>query len=255
MNIIQFAHHDHVAVIKLSRGVINAIDLQMVTELSAVLREIKEDPNTIGLVLTSANEKFFSIGLDIPGLFPLSREEFTVFYKAFNRLCIDLFTLPRPTVAAITGHATAGGCILTLCCDYRFLAQGKKLVGLNEVKLGVPVPYPADCILRNSVGGRFARDIMYFGEFFEGRELLQMGLVDEILPPGELIPRAIATAGAVEPSSLEAFAMIKANRVERVKTNILAHLEQKEQYFVARWYAPQTRQRLKAAMEKFKTKK
>lgn len=254
MNTIQLTHHDHIAIAKLNRGVTNAINLELIKELSGTLQKIKDDPDTHGLVLTSSNEKFFSIGLDIPWLFPLSREDFTSFYKAFNRLCIDLFTLPKPTVAAITGHATAGGCILALCCDYRFAAEGRKLMGLNEIKLGVPVPYPADCVLRNLVTSRFARDIMYFGEFFEGQKLLEMGLADEILPLDELIPKAVEKAGSLESSSLEAFAMIKANRVERVKANILANLDKKEQFFVARWYTPQTRQRLKVAMEKFKAR-
>jgi enoyl-CoA hydratase/carnithine racemase len=251
MNTIQLEHHNHVAIAKLSRGVTNAINLEMIDELSETLQKIKDDPEARGLVLTSANEKFFSIGLDIPWLFPLGREDFASFYRAFNHLCIDLFTLPKPTVAAVTGHATAGGCILALCCDYRIIAQGRKLMGLNEIKLGVPVPYPADCILRDLAGSRIARDVIYSGEFFEGDTLLEMGMVAEVLPLGQVIPRAIEKAGSLGSTSLEAFAMIKRNRVERVKADILANLEKKEQFFVACWYSPQARQRLKEAMDKF----
>lgn len=255
MNTIQLDHHDHIAILKLSRSVTNAINLELVGELSGTLKKIKDDPEAHGLVLTSANEKFFSIGLDIPWLYPLSREGFASFYKAFNQLCIDLFTLPKPTVAAVTGHATAGGCILALCCDYRIIAQGRKLMGLNEIKLGVPVPYPADCILRDLVGSRIARDVTYGGEFFESDTLLEMGMVAEVLPPDQVIPRAIERAGSLSSTSLEAFAMIKRNRTERVKTDILVNLKKKEQFFVACWYSPQVRQRLKEAMERFRARK
>jgi len=251
MNTIHQEFKDHTAILRLSRSVVNAINHEMVEELSQTLWSLRRDADVRALVLTSANQKFFSIGLDIPELFPLSREDFTTFFKSFDRLCIDLFTFPKPTVAAVTGHATAGGCILALCCDYRLIAEGKKLMGLNEIKLGVPVPYPADCILRNLVGSRFARNVMYLGEFFPGQELLEMGLVDKVLPVDEVVPRAIERAASLGSSPLDAFAAIKDNRVEQVKADILTNLDKKEQFFVASWYSPQARQRLQEAMEKF----
>jgi enoyl-CoA hydratase/carnithine racemase len=251
MSMIHFERYENIAILKLSRGVTNAINLELIDELSGTLKKVQDDSDIRGLVLTSANEKFFSIGLDIPWLFPLSRENFTSFYRAFNRLCIDLFTLPKLTVAAIAGHAIAGGCILTLCCDYRFVAEGRKLMGLNEIKLGVPVPYPADCILRNLVGFRVARDMMDTGEFYQGEELLKLGIVDEALPTDQMLAMSIEKAQSLSGSSPQAWAIIKRNRVERVETEILAHLEEKEKVFVEQWYAPETRERLKQAMEKF----
>ncbi len=251
MNLIHLTHHNHITIAKLTHGVTNAINLELVNELSEALKEIKEDPETHGLVLTSANEKFFSIGLDIPWLFPLSQEDFTAFYKAFNRLCIDLFIFPKPTVAAITGHAIAGGCILALCCDYRFIAGGKKLMGLNEIKLGVPVPYPADCILRRLVGNRIARDVMDAGEFYQGERLLQMGIVDEVLPIEKVLARSIEKAGSLSASSPEAFALIKRNRTEPIEEEILVHLDEREQRFVECWYSHEARERLKETMAKF----
>jgi enoyl-CoA hydratase/carnithine racemase len=62
--------------------------------------------------------KFFSFGLDIPSLFDVSKDDFPPFRRAFNGVCPNLFTLPKTTIAAITGHATAGGCVLAFCCDY-----------------------------------------------------------------------------------------------------------------------------------------
>ena len=251
MKTITLEVQDAVAIVRLQRGVTNAINLELINELSGALQKIKDDPEARGLILTSANEKFFSIGLDIPWLFPLSREEFASFYKAFNRLCIDLFTLPKPTVTAITGHAIAGGCILTLCCDYRLVAEGRKLMGLNEIKLGVPVPYPADCILRNLVGFRMARDMTDTGDFHQGEALLKMGIVDEVLPPDQMLARSIEKAQSLSGTSPQAFVMIKRNRVEMVETEILAHLEEREKVFVEQWYAPEARERLKKAIAKF----
>jgi enoyl-CoA hydratase/carnithine racemase len=248
---IKVTVEDGVAVVRLDRGVINALNLQLIKELAETLQRVKLDSEVQGLVLGSANDKFFSIGFDIPQLFELPRDDFGRFYQAINRLFLDLYTLPKPTVAAITGHAIAGGCILALCCDYRFIAEGRKLMGLNEIKLGVPVPYPADCILRHLVGWRFARDVMESGEFFESEKLLRMGMVDQILPLEQVLPSSIEKSRALGALSPAAFAMIKRNRVEAVAAQILAHLEDKERLFVERWYSDEVRERLKEAMAKF----
>jgi enoyl-CoA hydratase/carnithine racemase len=202
-------------------------------------------------VLGSSNDKFFSIGFDIPELFDLARKDFRVFYQAFNGVCMDLYTLPKPTIAAITGHAIAGGCILALCCDYRFIAEGRKLMGLNEIKLGIPVPYPGDCILRQVAGTRNAREIMSTGEFYHSEELLQIGMVDQVLPLDQVLPKAIEKAGLLGALPHEAFGMIKRNRVETVEAQVLAHLAEKEQFFIECWYSDEARVRLKEAIKKF----
>ncbi|UCD05621.1 MAG: enoyl-CoA hydratase/isomerase family protein, partial [candidate division WOR-3 bacterium] len=121
MKHIEVGGSEGIAVVRLSRGTTNAINLELIHDLSDNLKVTRDDADISGLVLTSANEKFFSIGFDIPGLINLEEGDFREFYKAFNRLCLDMYTFPKPIVAAITGHAVAGGCILTICCDYRFI--------------------------------------------------------------------------------------------------------------------------------------
>jgi len=152
MKMISVERHDQVSVLKLNRGATNALNLQLVTCLVENLNSVRDDPKVRSLVICSSNDKFFSIEFDIPELIQLKKRDFKVFYQAFNQVCLDLYTFPKPTIAAITGHAVAGGCILALCCDYRLIATGRRLVGLNEIKLGVPVPYLGDCILQQVVG-------------------------------------------------------------------------------------------------------
>jgi enoyl-CoA hydratase/carnithine racemase len=240
-----------VAVLKLNHGVANALNPQLVEELAATLRSVRDDRDIRALVLASANERFFSIGLDIPELFELSVEEFGVFYRRFNRVCLELYTLPKPTVAAITGHAIAGGCILALCCDYRFIAEGRKLMGLNEIKLGVPIPYPGDCILQQSVGIRHAREMTSAGEFYQPEELLRMGVVDQVLPLEQVLPKSIEKAALLGAYPPAAFAMIKRNHVEPVEARILASLEEQDKLFIECWYSAEARERLREAIKKF----
>lgn len=240
-----------VMVVKLNRGVTNPISLELACELGEAATEAKADPAVRGLVLTSTSDKFFCIGFDIPALIDLDREAFTTFYRTFNEACLKLYTLPKPTVAAICGHATAGGCVLTLCCDRRLIAETRKLMGLNEVKLGVPVPYLADGVLRQLVAARNAIEIMEGGEFFPPAEALRLGLVDTVTPEDELLSRAVEQARALGAAPRGAYAQIKGNRQEDLLARYLERCVEKERLFLDLWFADATRERLAEAAKKF----
>jgi enoyl-CoA hydratase/carnithine racemase len=248
---IEIDHDGEVAILKLNRSVTNPLNLKFLWEISEKLGELKNDTSMKSIVLTSANNKFFSIGFDIPELYELDRSEMKDFYTTYNRLSIELYTFPKSTVAAITGHAIAGGCILTLCCDYRIISEGKKFMGLNEIKLGLPVPYPADCILRDLVDTKAARDIMEEGEFYLPDKSLEMGIVDHVVPLENVVPKSVEQAKKMGEMPDEAFKIIKQNRVENVHARILQNLAVKEQYFLNCWYSDGTQKLLKEAIKKF----
>jgi enoyl-CoA hydratase/carnithine racemase len=240
-----------VALIRLNHGVTNPIGMRLVSELSGLIREVRDRSDLQSLVLSSASEKFFSIGFDIPNLIDAGEAEFAAFFRAFNHVCLDLYTLPKPTVAAITGHATAGGCILALCCDYRLIAAGRKLIGVNEIKLGVPLPYPADCILRGLLGLGAAREVTDRGEFYLPEAARALGLVDQVTPPEEVVPAAVARAGELGAMPEGAFAAIKRNRVEEIEEQVRNRGEEKEREFLLRWLSEPTRRRLVEAAARF----
>ncbi len=248
---IDIERKGEVAILKLNRSVTNPLNLKFLWVISEKLQEINEDTSTTSIVITSSNDKFFSIGFDIPELYELDRSEMKDFYTTFNRLSMEIFTFPKPSVAAISGHAIAGGCILTLCCDFRIISEGKKFMGLNEIKLGLPVPYPADCILRHLVDTRTARDIMEEGEFYLPEISLELGIVDQVVPLHEVVPRSIEKAKKMGEMPGEAFKIIKANRVENVKASIQKNLAEKEQLFFNRWHSDDAQKLLKEAIAKF----
>jgi enoyl-CoA hydratase/carnithine racemase len=240
-----------IAVLGLDNGTTNALNLHFLNVISRNLHEFRDDASINGLVITSSNEKFFSIGFDIPQLFESTMNEVIEFYKTFNSLCLELYTFPKPVIAAIIGHAIAGGCILAICCDYRSIAEGKKLMGLNEIKLGLPVPYPADCILTQLVGPQTAREMVYTGEFYAPDELIQLGLVDQVLPVKDVLLKSIEKAKSLGAMPHTAFSIIKRNRVELVEAQIKFKLAEKEQIFIERWQAEDTQKLLKEAIKKF----
>jgi enoyl-CoA hydratase/carnithine racemase len=251
MALTKIEFDEGVSIIKMTSGVTNPISLKLIEEISKTLEELLENPETLGVVLTGSNEKFFSIGFDLPNLYKQGKEEMRTFYRSYNRLCLDIYTYPKPTVAALTGHAIAGGCILALCCDYRVIASGKKLMGLNEVKLGVPIPYPGDIILKQIIGTRFAQMVMEVGEFYEPEALMQMGMVNDVVRQKEVLKKALEHARLLGGYPPMAYRMIKKNRVEKIKEQILEDLDDKEQYFLKCWFSDGTRKLLKEATKKF----
>jgi len=242
--------HDGIAIVDMDHGK-NPLGPEMVAELSMTVSDLATDGDVRGLVLTSTHERFFSIGLDIPNLIDMSMEEFAGFLETYNSMCLDLYTLPLPTIAAVNGHATAGGCILALCCDQRYMVEGRSIMGVNEVKLGVPVPYHADRMLRDLVGARNAMEMMGSGDFYPPDRLLDLGMVDRIVPPDDLVAAAAGRVRELGSSPHEAFAAIKANRTGPVLADIAECRGGKDREFVDLWYSDAVRERLRGAMEKF----
>jgi enoyl-CoA hydratase/carnithine racemase len=240
-----------VQILKLNRGVTNPLNGEVVEELGSHIRKVRDNKGITALVITSANEKFFSLGFDIPDLYPKEPRGFGAFFTSFNQLCLDLYILPKPTVAALSGHAIAGGFILASCCDYRFMSQGKKFCALNEINLGVPVPYLSDLILRQLVGDRKATEMLYSGKMIPAEEALRMGIVDALFPPERLLAESLAKAGELGDLPAEAFGAIKANRTGEVAEKIRSRLDEDIRLFLKFWYNEEARGRLKEAMKKF----
>jgi enoyl-CoA hydratase/carnithine racemase len=251
MKWIEASTEDGVRILRLNHGVTNAINGALLDELKAGLEEVKDSAEITSLVLTSANNKFFSIGFDLPELYLQEVSRFKEFFHIFNLICLDLYTLPKPTVAALTGHAVAGGFILASCCDYRFLAQGKKFCGLNEIQIGVPVPYIADRILRQLVGDRAATEIMYTGALLPAEKALAINFLDALVAPEELQKEALAKARTLGLLPRQAFQIIKTNRTSEIAARGLEKLEADIRTFLTMWYNEEARNLLQEAMKKF----
>lgn len=248
MSSVVIEDRDSLAIIRLNNGVTNAISPALVEDLSGAVKQVQERFH--GVVL-AGGKKFFSIGFDLPGLLKLDREEMTQFFYSFNRAALALFTLPLPTACAIAGHATAGGTIFALTCDYRFAAEGKKLMGLNEVRLGVPVPYLADLILRQIVGDRAATEMLYRGELMPTSEAEHIGLVDEALPQETVEDRALEKVAELASLPRKAFETIKDNRVQAIRIRYEQNYASKHETFLNCWFSKQTQGLLAEASKKF----
>jgi enoyl-CoA hydratase len=158
----------------------NAIDEELLGDLRAACAELAKDDSVRGVLLASAHPKLFCPGLDLVSLVGYDRSAMGRFMTAFSDAVRALFALERPVVAAVSGHAVAGGCILALCADMRLLRRGAQ-IGLNEVKVGVPLPWEVAVLLRHSVPPPALTRVALLGRNFADEEAVAVGLADAIL--------------------------------------------------------------------------
>jgi enoyl-CoA hydratase/carnithine racemase len=199
---------DGVASLFLCRGKVNALDEATIDELGDRFRELEAD-ETVRAAVFSGEGKFFSFGFDIPGFLGHSKPEFTRFLTKFTGLYTYLFTYPKPVVAALNGHTVAGGLMLALASDRRFLAAGTTKVALNEIAFGSSVFAGSVGMLRFAVGNRNAEEILYAGAMLLPEEALRLGLVDDVCPGEELLGKATAAARELGGKNPPAFRSVK----------------------------------------------
>ena len=245
---ISVEEHETIAVLRLSNGVTNAISTELVDELSSTLGTIRKESR--GLVL-AGGDKFFSIGLDLPQLLQLSRKEMDQFWQRFDQVLLDLYTLPIYTAAAINGHAVAGGTILAMTAACRFIGDSRNLMGLNEVNIGVPVPYLADLLLRQLVDARAADEIVFGGELIIPEEARAIGLVTDVIPEASLEAHAIETVQAMSVKPRHAMSQILENRTEKVRRRFERNRDVKRSAMMQCWFQPEVQQMLAEAAKKF----
>ena len=248
MTTLALEDHGNVAIVRLANGVTNAIGLEVVEELSLALQEVMG--RFRGMVLAGGN-KFFSIGLDLPALLELNRKDMAAFWAGFEDTVLALYTLPIPTAAAIAGHAPAAGTILALACDFRMIASGKKLMGLNEIKIGLPVPFLADLMLRQAVGDRVATEIEYTGELLMPEKARTFALADAIFPEEDVETRAIAKISEILERPPFGFPLTKQHRTRDIRTRFLADRESINQAFMDCWFSAPVQDLLSEASKKF----
>ena len=197
---------DGVAVLRLEHGKANAFDVDLFHELDERIAEAV--PAVRALVLTGTGG-IFSAGVDLFKVRGGGADYLAAFLPRLSESLLRLFTLPLPVVAAMNGHALAGGFVLALACDHRVMAEGKGKVGLTELLVGVPFPAAALEIVRFQAPGRLSSDLILSGRTMSGREAAEMRLVDEVVPPDELVDRAVEVAGRYGAIPRQAFAHSK----------------------------------------------
>ncbi|MBB2151056.1 enoyl-CoA hydratase/isomerase family protein [Pedobacter gandavensis] len=253
MNTIKVTIKDHLALITLDRGRSNALNREMITELNDMMNSISMDPNIAGVIITG-KENFFSAGLDLIELYGYSEEEAESFWHLFLDFTANITAFRKPLVAAINGHSPAGGCVIALACDYRIMSEGKAIIGLNEVPVGIIVPGSIFSLYSFWIGTAHATRSLLEGKLFSPEEALKIGLVDELINPESILTAA--------ERKIRKYMAMERNTWEQSKLNIRKDLiaatraNQTEALAIMlkQWWAPTTRNILKTIIDNLQKK-
>lgn len=188
---------DGIAVLTLNRPkVLNALNTAMLGELDAALDALAADDSVRAIILTGAGEKAFAAGADVQELAALSAVDGQALAQRGQRIFGKLEALGKPVIAAVNGFALGGGCELALAASIRIAGENARL-GQPEVKLGLTPGYGGSQRLPRLVGKGAALKLLLTGEMISAAEALRIGLVEEVVPPADLLPRARALASAI----------------------------------------------------------
>jgi enoyl-CoA hydratase len=191
MPFVTVRQRDPVTVVTIDRPPANAMDIGLLAEISEALEGLRGSPPSA--VVLTGRPGCFSAGADlkaVPGYGPAERCRMV---DGINRMAFAAFGLRCPVVAAVGGHAIAGGLVLALCADYR-VASSEGRYGLTEVQVGVPYPQAAIAVVRHELAGSAARSLALTGRLTSAEECRRLGVFDEVHAPELILDRALEVA-------------------------------------------------------------
>ena len=240
--VIERETRGHVVVLRMAHGKVNALDLELLLALTEAVDELAAGGPP--LVLTGRGTAF-SAGVDLRRIVTEPRAYIGEYLNALSTAFRTLFGYPGPAVAALNGHAIAGGYVLAAACDHRVAAQGAAKFGLSELAVGVPFPVSAIEIVRHAVGNARAHRLAMSAELLDTTAALAAGLVDEVVPAGALLDTAIARATITADRGLDAYRLTK-RQLQRPATERIERAAAEEDPVVAAaWAEPAALDRIR----------
>ncbi len=235
------------ALLRLDKPRGNAIDEALVAALGHAALELEQDDAVRGVLLASAHPKLFCPGLDLVALAGYDRAALERFMLGFADTVWALYSLPKPLLAAVSGAAVAGGCLLALTADHRVLRRGAP-IGLNEVRIGVPLPWSAALLLRATAPASALARIALLGRNFVDEEAVSVGLADELAEAEGFEERCLVRLAELAEKDAHAFGTTKRWLREAILREMKAHESERLGPFLDGWFAPATQERIRAAV-------
>jgi enoyl-CoA hydratase len=232
-----------VAVLTMAHGKANVLDVEFCRALIAAFDACARSPAKAAVL--TAGGSIFSAGVDLPRLVDGGRAYAGEFLPALSHAFDTMFAFPKPLVAAVNGHAIAGGCILACAADRRLMAKGTGRIGVPELLVGVPFPTVALEIVRQAVPPQHLPALIYSGETLTADVAAERGLVDAAVDPDRLLDEAIGAATAMAALPPAAFAITKKQLREPALARIRDGQGRLDPAINEYWAAPSTLDRIR----------
>ncbi|MCG2459733.1 enoyl-CoA hydratase/isomerase family protein [Flavobacteriaceae bacterium F89] len=255
MNTLKIIKKEDYTIVQMNRGKVNALNYEMVQELRQVFQDIENDKNVMGAILTG-KPHYFSVGLDLIELYQYNESQIEDFFSSLGGLYLQLVRFKKPLISAITGHAPAGGCVLAVTSDNRFMADGDDYrIGLNEVAVNIQISQNLIEAYNFWIGEGLAYRYILEGKLLNGRDAVLAGLVDDLVPLDDVLGHAENKLRHY----LKADPEIWANTKIKLRKHWLERLEGDDgnsfKETTALWWKPEIRLGMKEYITSFSNKK
>ena len=243
---IERTTNDGIVTLRLAHGKASALDLELLEAAALAIAEVSSS-DARAVILTGTGS-IFSAGVDLFRLVDGGREYAERFVPALSRMLLDLFAMPKPLIVAVNGHAIAGGCIFTLCGDYRLMAAGNGRIGIPELLVGLPFPGAVVEVIRFAVPPQHLQSLMYTGRTMLPDEALRIGIIDEVTDTLDVRAEEMARHFASLPPL--AFSHAKRQLRDKAVTRAKHYANEYDAETLEQWSDPATHARVREYLAK-----
>ena len=247
MIVIERDDRDGIRVVRLAHGKVSAMDLELGEAFMREMHEAAAAP--VKAVIVTGTGSAFSAGVDLFRVVNDGPEYGRRLLPVLDGFLRAALTLPKPMIAAINGHAIAGGCILAACCDHRIMVDGAGRIGIPELGVGVPFPALPLQVMAARISDAALRDLVFTARTVQVDEAKSLGLIDDKCPAGMLMDRALEAAQRLAAIPAGAFALTKEAFYMPIleRTKALSDLNAR---VVDAWMQPHTYETIRAYLDK-----
>ncbi len=249
---VRFEKQDSIGHIVLDRPPANTYDRGFMEELDGAIDEARRDDGVKAILVRSALERFFSAGADVSVFAKNDMDAQNAFVVCANEAIAKLESTPKAVVAAINGHCLGGGLEIALCCDFRVAAEGSYKIGLPEVTLGLLPGTGGTQRLSRLIGRQRALDLVLRGTTLSPQDAHSAGVVDDVVPAGELLDRALERARAYATGPTYAIGQIKLATVQGHGMSLAEGLRLEREALIRVFRSEDAREGVTAFVEKRK---
>lgn len=240
---------DGVLTIRFAHGKASVLDIPLLEVISQEL-DAAEANEAVKAVVTTGTGSIYSAGVDLKQILDGGAEYAHRFIPLLDSTLEKLFVFSKPMVAAVNGHAIAGGCIVALSADYKLMAEGKGRIGVPELKVGVPFPASAFEIVRFSVPRSQVQTLVYRANTYLPEEALARGMVDELVEAEVLLEEAQRVAAELAEIPAPSFSINKAMLRRTAREQIALHRKEVGDAVKDRWAAEDTYAHIRGYLDK-----
>jgi enoyl-CoA hydratase len=229
---IETEDRGEVRVVALNRPPVNALNLAVAEGMNRAIRTARNDTGCKALVLTGT-PGIFSAGIDTREVPRYEAPTRSTMLRAINQTICELYAMPKPVVAAVSGHALGGALVLVLACDLRLAAKGDFRLGLTESAAGIPFPAGPLIVVQAELSPENARALALTSPTFGPQSLVRRGVIDRVVEPPSLLEEAVQEARRL--AAMPAFARVKEQLRARTCDQLRRVVERDEEPLHRKW--------------------